>query len=102
MNGRGGPEGRPRGPRPVLPHGHLGCEEELMAAVICRRLLGIMLILALPVIAYAQDATLSGTVTDTTGGVLPGVTGTAVNHAAGNTFEGVTDQGGSFPIALRN
>jgi hypothetical protein len=44
-----------------------------MSADTCRRLLGIVAILALPGIAYAQDATRSGTVTDTTGGVLPGV-----------------------------
>ena len=30
--------------------------------------------LLLPSLAFAQEATLSGTVTDTTGGVLPGVT----------------------------
>ena len=39
--------------------------------------------------------------TDTTGGVLPGVTVTAVNEASGNTFEGVTDERGVFRIALR-
>jgi hypothetical protein len=32
-------------------------------------------LLALPVLAHAQEAALSGTVTDTTGGALPGVTG---------------------------
>src|SRR6266850_4278568 len=74
---------------------------EFMSADLCRRLLGIVAILALPVVAHAQDATLSGTVTDTTGGVLPGVTVTAVNEASGNTFEGVTDERGVFQIPLR-
>jgi hypothetical protein len=72
-----------------------------MNADTCRRLLGIIGILALPVVASAQEATLSGTVTDTTGGVLPGVTVTAVHEASGNTFERVTDERGVFQIPLR-
>jgi hypothetical protein len=72
-----------------------------MSVAIRRRLLGVIGILALPVFAYAQEATLSGTVTDTTGGVLPGVTVTAVHEASGNTFEGVTDERGVFQIPLR-
>jgi hypothetical protein len=57
--------------------------------------------LMLPARAFAQEATLTGTVTDTTGGVLPGVTVTAVNEATGNTFTGVTDERGIYRIALR-
>jgi hypothetical protein len=72
-----------------------------MKVDIARRLIAIMAILALPVIAHAQEATLSGTVTDTTGGVLPGVTVTAVHEASGNTFEGVTDEHGVFQIPVR-
>src|SRR5438105_2914198 len=72
-----------------------------MAADLRRRLLGTIVILALPALTFAQDATLSGTVTDTTGGVLPGVTVTAVNEASGNTFEGVTDARGVFEIPVR-
>src|SRR5207244_11479953 len=72
-----------------------------MSAVISRRLLGVVAILTLPALTYAQDATLSGTITDTTGGVLPGVTVTAVNEASGNTFEGVTDGRGVFEIGVR-
>lgn len=41
-------------------------------------------LLAVPVVGYAQEANLSGTVTDTTGGVLPGVTVVAVHEATGN------------------
>ena len=58
-------------------------------------------ILALPTSGFAQDATLSGTVTDSTGGVVPGATVTAVNEASGNVFEAVTDEGGRYRIPLR-
>jgi Carboxypeptidase regulatory-like domain len=66
-----------------------------------RRLLAILTLLAAPAITYAQDATLTGTVTDSTGGVLPGVAVTAIHEASGNTFEGVTDEHGVFEIHLR-
>ena len=56
---------------------------------------------ALPVAAYAQDAALSGTVPDSTGGVLPGVTVTAVNEATGNSFVAVTDGTGSYRMPVR-
>ena len=58
-------------------------------------------IIALPVLAHAQEATLSGAVTDATGGVLPGVTITAMHEASGNTFVGVTDERGAFRLAVR-
>ena len=57
--------------------------------------------LALPLLAYAQDATLSGTIKDNTGGVLPGVTVTATNEASGNTFSSVTDERGIYRIPVR-
>jgi hypothetical protein len=56
---------------------------------------------ALPLSAWAQEATLSGTITDTTGGVLPGVTVTAVHEATGNSFVAVTDERGSFRTPVR-
>ena len=59
------------------------------------------LLLMLPVAGYAQEATLTGTVTDSTGAVLPGVTITAVNAATGNTFNGVTDERGIYRIPVR-
>ena len=40
-------------------------------------------LLALPLVARAQDSTVTGTVRDNTGGVLPGVTVTATNEAQG-------------------
>ena len=58
-------------------------------------------ILVLPAAAYAQEAVLSGTITDSTGAVLPGVTLKAVHEASGNSFEGVTDQRGVYRIAVR-
>src|SRR3989442_6200271 len=72
-----------------------------MAATIVRRLLVVGAILALPAPGYGQEATMTGTVTDSTGGVLPGVTVTALHEASGNTFEAVTDEGGTYRIAAR-
>ena len=67
-----------------------------------RVLLLLCLVLAgLPRGAYAQEAVLSGTITDTTGGVLPGVTVVAVHEATGNRFEAVTDGNGIFRIPAR-
>jgi hypothetical protein len=51
--------------------------------------------------AYAQDATLSGTVRDNTGGVLPGVTITATHEAQGTTYETVTDEQGLYRLPVR-
>src|SRR6266849_5648174 len=58
-------------------------------------------ILLLPSFAFAQEATHSGTVTDSTGGVLPGVTITAVHEATGNTFVAVSDERGAFRLPVR-
>src|SRR5262245_66339882 len=66
-----------------------------------RRLLTVGDLLVLPALASAQDATLGGTVVDSTGGVLPGATLTAVHEASGNTFEGVTDERGVYRISAR-
>ena len=61
----------------------------------------VLTILAMPVVGHAQEATVTGTVTDTTGGVLPGVTIKAVNEASGNSFEAVTDARGAYRLAVR-
>jgi hypothetical protein len=58
-------------------------------------------LLGLPGAGFAQDAVLTGTVTDSTGAVLPGVTVTALNEATGNTFLGVTDGTGVYRIPAR-
>ena len=70
------------------------------------RLLGRMFVVTLllataPAIAFAQEAVLSGTVTDLTGAVLPGVAITAVHQATGNKFSAVTDERGVYRIAAR-
>ena len=61
----------------------------------------IVMATAWPGVASAQDATVTGTVTDETGGVLPGVVVTAVNEANGNVFDGVTDERGIFRLQVR-
>jgi Carboxypeptidase regulatory-like domain/TonB dependent receptor len=68
---------------------------------VVRRFLLVCAILALPGIGYAQEAVLNGTVTDSTGAVLPGVTVTAVLEATGNIFEAVTDSRGTYTIPVR-
>ena len=72
-----------------------------MSAEFVKRVLLVCLILLAPAASYAQDAVLTGTITDATGGVLPGVTVTAVNDATGNSFVAVTDGTGSFRIPAR-
>src|SRR5215468_5550113 len=61
----------------------------------------ILTILAIPAVGHAQEATLAGVITDSTGGVLPGVTIKAVNEDSGNSFEAVTDGRGAYRIAVR-
>ena len=58
-------------------------------------------LLVLPTTGYAQEAAITGLVTDSTGGVLPGVTVTAVHEATGNTFVAVTDERGAYRIPAR-
>jgi len=55
----------------------------------------------LPFAAFAQESTVTGTVTDSTGGVLPGVTLKALHEATGNTFETVTDEHGVYRLPVR-
>ena len=51
-----------------------------------------------PGVASAQDATIAGTVADTTGGILPGVTVDA-RDAAGRSQVTVTDGTGQFTFS---
>jgi len=60
-----------------------------------------VILLVLPLSVSAQEAALSGTIVDTQGGVLPGVTVTATNEESGNTFLAVTDGTGTFRTLLR-
>lgn len=67
-----------------------------------RRLIAIGACLLLSTVSgYAQEAAISGTVADSTGGVLPGVTITAAHEASGNTFVAVTDERGAFRLPVR-
>ena len=59
------------------------------------------LLVLLPLASEAQEAVLSGIVTDSTGAVLPGVTMTATHVATGNTFVAVTDDRGRFRMPVR-
>jgi hypothetical protein len=59
------------------------------------------LIFALSTTVYAQEAVVSGTVSDNTGGVLPGVVVRAVHEATGNRFETVTEGSGAFRLPVR-
>ena len=68
---------------------------------IVRSLLIIALTVAWPAASQAQEAVLTGTVTDATGAVLPGATVLAVHEATGNTFESVTDANGAYRLAVR-
>src|ERR671912_428570 len=66
-----------------------------------RCLVVLALFFSFPSASTAQDATIGGIITDSTGGVLPGVTIVAVHEASGNTFEAVNDERGAFRIAVR-
>jgi hypothetical protein len=72
-----------------------------MSSSVVRRLILVCTILSLPAVGYAQEAVLSGTVTDATGAVLPGVTVTAVLEASGNSFDAVTDARGDYRMPVR-
>jgi hypothetical protein len=72
-----------------------------MKVVTLVRAMLVAAMVALPLTASAQDATIGGTITDSTGGTLPGVAVTATNEATGNTFSAVTDQRGEYRIPVR-
>ncbi len=58
-------------------------------------------LVVLPLTAFAQEAVISGTIADATGGVLPGVVIHAVHQASGNSFEAVTDTTGTYRMPVR-
>ena len=53
-------------------------------------------ILTVPSLGNAQEISVSGIVSDATGGVLPGVVLTAVHVDSGNTFVAVTESTGQY------
>lgn len=71
------------------------------APVLVRVVAVLALILALPAVGRAQESVINGTVADSTGGVLPGVTVTAVHTATGTSFVGVTDERGLYRVPVR-
>jgi len=70
-------------------------------ATCVRLLVAAGLVVLLPVSGFAQEATLAGTVSDSSGAVLPGVAIGAVHEATGTTIETVTDAGGSYRLPAR-
>lgn len=66
------------------------------------RLLGILVLFVVPILAFGQarltGADLQGTVTDSSGAVLPGVTVTATNTATNQSRSAQTDERGNFYI----
>jgi hypothetical protein len=68
--------------------------------VLSRVLLSVCVVL-IPLRAVAQEAVLTGTITDSSGAVLPGVAVTALHEATGNRFSAVTDERGIFRIPAR-
>ncbi|PYR98899.1 MAG: hypothetical protein DMG16_19745 [Acidobacteria bacterium] len=73
----------------------------LRSGYVFTALVAIGAILMLPVWGYAQESTVSGTVTDTSGAIIPGVTVTATHTESGNKFEAVTDERGGYRLLVR-
>ena len=60
-------------------------------------LVAVMMLLAFATgVAHAQTSSISGVVTDSAGGVVPGATVSIVNDATKETHEGVTNSQGQF------
>jgi hypothetical protein len=78
-----------------------GESDQMNKRLVVTRILVCLVIMALATIAGAQEAAVSGTVTDATGGVLPGVAITAVHEATGNTFSVTTDGTGNYRLPVR-
>src|SRR5947208_5572963 len=73
----------------------------LKSGYVFTALVAIGAILMLPVSGHAQESTVSGTVTDPSGAVIPGVTVTATHTESGNKFEAVTDERGGYRLLVR-
>jgi hypothetical protein len=72
-----------------------------MRADVAKWVLFLSLAVSIPSGAAAQEATFTGTITDQTAAVLPGVTVIAIHAASGNTFTTVTDARGEFRLPVR-
>jgi hypothetical protein len=84
-------------PRPLA----LADPQEVVMRSGLARLVVLFVMVTLPTIAHAQEAVVSGTVSDSSGAVLPGVVVRAVHEATGNAFETVTDGQGTYRLAVR-
>ena len=73
----------------------------LRSGYVFTALVAIGAILMLPVRGHAQESTVSGTLTDPTGAVLPGVMVTATHTETGNTFQAVSDERGGYRLLVR-
>ena len=60
----------------------------------------VCLLLPLPLFAQSSTGSISGTVTDESGGALPGVTVVATNIATGTSRTAVTNSAGAYQLAL--
>ena len=70
-------------------------------ASVIRWIVMVGVLLACPLSGFAQEASITGTVKDSTGAVLPGVAIKAVNETTGNSFDAVTDGAGVYRLAVR-
>src|SRR5579872_3821450 len=68
---------------------------------IARGLLAVAALVAFPALGYAQQATISGTVTDATGKPIAGVQITATHVESGEKINTVTDGNGRYRIPVR-
>src|SRR5687767_13748725 len=76
-------------------------EEPLMKVSLVRLLLALALLPAAALPAWAQGTagtSLSGTVVDSGGGIIPGVNVVAKNNATSATFETITNSSGAFSL----
>src|SRR5216117_3113119 len=78
-----------------------GFMRSLRSGYVFTALVAIGAILMMPVCGQAQESTVSGTVTDPTGAVIPGVMVTATHTESGNKFAAVTDERGGYRLLVR-
>src|SRR5918996_3402207 len=69
-----------------------------MSRVLRALLVGIVVLLAAASVWAQATAQINGTVTDSSGGVLPGVTVVAIQTETGFRREAVTDESGSYSL----
>jgi hypothetical protein len=63
------------------------------------RLLLIVYLLLISTSAFAQSGTITGTVTDVTGAVLPGVSVTSTNTETGSNYETLSTETGNYTLS---